>query len=300
MRKKFITEQPGALYSVGKSIRTWGSRMWYLAMAVVLFCGSGIPIYAEDYTGGQGWKVEFTGNGMESSFTSSDISDAVYALQPGDSVILSLSLKNGDSQDTDWYMSNEVLSSLEDSQAVASGGAYTYRLAYTGSSGEETVLYSSESVGGEKSSGAGAGLHEATDSLDEFFYLDRLAPGGSGMVTLEVVLDGETQGNSYQNTLASLQMNFAVEKAGAAPDGSGGGNGNNDPGNQHSPADTNSPENAPDSRTPTSNAYTLNSVKTGDPFHMLLWSALALASGMALFIFAVLYMRKGKGEEGNE
>ena len=32
-----------------------------------------------------------------------------------------------------------------------------------------------------------------------------------GIITLEVALDGETQGNSYQDTLADLQMNFAVE-----------------------------------------------------------------------------------------
>ena len=43
------------------------------------------------------------------------------------------------------------------------------------------------------------------------------------MVTLKVVLDGETQGNTYQNTLASLQMNFAVEKTGTVPGPDGGG-----------------------------------------------------------------------------
>lgn len=60
---------------------------------------------------------------------------------------------------------------------MANGGAYAYRLAYTNSLGEETVLYSSENVGGEKNTEAGEGLREATDSLDEFFYLDRLEAG---------------------------------------------------------------------------------------------------------------------------
>ena len=41
--------------------------------------------------------------------------------------------------------------------------------------------------------------------------LDTLAKGDKGRITLEVELDGETQGNDYQNTLADLQMNFAVE-----------------------------------------------------------------------------------------
>ena len=183
------------------------------ALAGLLLWGSTASVYAEDYKGGEGWQVEFTGNSMESNFQSSAISDAVYALQPGDSVALSLALVNNDSQGTDWYMTNEVLSSLEDSQSMANGGAYGYRLAYINSLGEETILYSSENVGGEKGSAAGEGLHEVTDNLEEFFYLDRLEPGASGMVTLKVVLDGETQGNTYQNTLASLQMNFAVEKA---------------------------------------------------------------------------------------
>ncbi len=272
-------------------------RFLCLAVGAWMLCGSGLSVYAEYYMGGQGWQVEFTGSGMESSFTSSDISDAVYALQPGDSVTLSLSLKNSDSQDTDWYMANEVLSSLEDSQGVAGGGAYTYHLAYTGSTGEEDVLFSSENVGGEKDSGAGVGLHEATESLEEFFYLDRLKPGDGGTVTLRVVLDGETQGNTYQNTLASLQMNFAVEKAGTTPGTEGDGS---TPGNPDGSEGSNTPENPQSPRTPTSNAYTLSSVKTGDPAHMLLWSALALASGMALLIFAVLYMKKGKGEDGSE
>ena len=32
-----------------------------------------------------------------------------------------------------------------------------------------------------------------------------------GSISLVVSLDGETQGNDYQDTLADLQMNFAVE-----------------------------------------------------------------------------------------
>lgn len=266
------------------------------ALAGFMLCGSVISAHAEDYKGGEGWKVEFTGKNMESNFQSSALSDAVYALQPGDSVALSLALVNNDSQNTDWYMTNEVLSSLEDSQSMAKGGAYAYRLAYTNSLGEETILYNSENVGGEKGDVVGEGLREATDNLDEFFYLDRLAPGSSGMITLKVVLDGETQGNTYQNTLASLQMNFAVEKAGATPEPGGGGNEPENPGN---PNALDGGENRPSLEASSSGAYMLNSVKTGDVFHMLLWSALALASGFALLICAVVYMKKEKGDNNS-
>ena len=266
------------------------------ALTGLVLWNSAVPVHAEDYKGGEGWKVEFTGSSMESNFQSSAISDAVYALQPGDSITLGLSLVNNDSQGTDWYMTNEVLSSLEDSQSAANGGAYAYWLSYTDSQGEETVLYSSENVGGEKRSAAGEGLHEATDNLEEFFYLDRLESGKSGIVTLKVVLDGETQGNTYQNTLASLQMNFAVEKAGTVPGPDGGGNGPGVSGGQDTPG-------APNGDTPRTSgpgAYTLHSVRTGDPSHMLLWSAIALASGAALFVLAVWYLKKEKGGNNSE
>ena len=36
-------------------------------------------------------------------------------------------------------------------------------------------------------------------------------PGKSGQVKLKIALDGESQGNGYQKTLAGLKMNFAVE-----------------------------------------------------------------------------------------
>lgn len=68
------------------------------------------------------------------------------------------------------------------------------------------VLFDSETVGGD----GGSGLYEATDGLSEYAKLCTMAPGGSGYVTLYVKLDGETQGNGYQNTLAKLRLNFAV------------------------------------------------------------------------------------------
>ena len=167
--------------------------------------------YAETYSGGSGWKVDFDGEELNSTFKSSDINDAMYKLQPGDTVNIELALKNTSDYETEWYMTNEVLQSLEDSQNVANGGAYTYILTYYNPEGGRETIYSSESVGGEGTSGAGEGLHQATDTLEDFFYVDYLAPGESGKITLVVSLDGETQGNDYQDTMAKLQMNFAVE-----------------------------------------------------------------------------------------
>ena len=168
-------------------------------------------IHAETYSGGSGWKVDFNGEDLSSTFKSSDINDAMYKLQPGDTVNIELDLKNTSEYETEWYMTNEVLQSLEDSQSVANGGAYTYVLVYWNPEGGRETIYNSESVGGENTSGAGEGLHQATDTLEDFFYVDYLAPGEAGKITLTVSLDGETQGNDYQDTMAKLQMNFAVE-----------------------------------------------------------------------------------------
>ena len=64
-------------------------------------------------------------------------------------------------------------------------------------------------VGGE---GVGnQGLTAATSALKDYFVLGNLKKGESAKVTLYVMLDGETQGNTYQDTLADLDMRFAVE-----------------------------------------------------------------------------------------
>ena len=101
-----------------------------MALASLLFLGDAATVRAEEYKGGD-WGVEFTGEGMVSNFTSADISDAVYSLQPGDSVTISLNLENKSGVSSEWYMTNKVLSSLEDHSEDARGGAYAYRLSYT-------------------------------------------------------------------------------------------------------------------------------------------------------------------------
>ena len=176
-----------------------------------------VPCAAESYTGSNDWKVNFNGDAMESNFQSSQIDEAISGMQPGDTVTFTLAQTNTSSETTDWYMTNKVLQSLEDTQSSANSGAYSYDLRYTDASGAVTVLYTSSSVGGEKQQSAGKGLNEATDSLDEYFYLDTLSSGQSGKVDLAVSLDGDTQGNGYQDTRARLQMNFAVELRSTSP-----------------------------------------------------------------------------------
>ena len=190
-------------------------RNWMgLLLACSMMLGDGATAFAEDYQGDPGWAVDFTGSGMESNFNTSDINDAIYNLQPGDSIDISVALKNTGANDADWWMTNKVLQSLEDSQRVAASGGYSYILTYQPPRGELETLYSSDTVGGERTGDmdVGEGLHEATESLSEYFYLDTLKAGEQGTISLTVALDGETQGNTYQDTLANLTLNFAVEE----------------------------------------------------------------------------------------
>ncbi len=240
-----------------------------LLMVLFLAMGSASVAHAESYEGKQAWKVTFDGDRLVSNFESSSINDNLPdQFQPGDDVTFSIKLANQADYETDWYITNEVLTTLEESQSSASGGNYTYRLSYKNQTGSETVLFDSASVGGEKSSSAGEGLHEATNSLEDYLYLDSLKAGKTGTVYLYLKVDGETQGNGYQDTLAKLQMNFAVEKTNDA---------------------TTTGSNT--TRQPTSSA-----VKTGDENRILLWAILALLGGIVLLAVVVIRFKKGKEE----
>lgn len=248
-----------------------------------------LPVYAqapekkEPYTieGNSDWRVTFTAQKkMQSNFKTADINDEVKRLQPGDRIILTMNLKNEDSNTTDWYMTNKVLDSLETStNADAGNGAYSYRLVYEGPS-RETVLFDSEKVGGggeDEQIGRAAirkereGLEEATAALENYFILDTLNKGESGKIILTVGLEGETQGNAYQNTFADLTMNFAVER-------------------RPSPVNsTREPKRVTIVRADT--------VRTADDNQLLLYTALFLTSGMMLLLLSLYFRKVMKKEE---
>ncbi len=185
---------------------------FFALLALMCFFAGGV--FAKTFRGEDDWHVEFTPEAkMVSTFSTADMDDLILGMQPGDDAIITLKLKNEHRETTNWYMTNKVLSSLEDRSKTASGGAYTYTLTYVGMDGEEDVLFDSDTVGGENDHQNGEGLNQVTDALEDYFFLDTLKTGESGTITLRVALDGETQGNSYQDTLADLQMNFAVELA---------------------------------------------------------------------------------------
>lgn len=167
------------------------------------------------------WNVIFTPAGRveDNLGGSSMINDRISTMQPGDKITVSVILGNQYNNTTHWYMKNTIIDSME--EAGASGGAYGYKLAYVDPAGTETVLFTSQKVGGENSDGLKE--LEKDNKLNDYFYLGGLAGGQGAKVMLTVELDGETQGNSYQDKVANLSMNFAVEPQPQSSGGSGGG-----------------------------------------------------------------------------
>lgn len=131
-------------------------------------------------------------------------------------------------------------------------------------------------MGGESTTGKLEGLHQATNTLNDYFYLDRLESGKSGTVTLKVTVEGETQNNDYQKTLAKLQMTFAVEKVTASVV-------------KHTPG-----------KVHTETRMITNRVQTGDTAHILLFCLLGLTSGLVLLFIGVKSSKRRKNEQKGE
>jgi len=198
--------------------------------------------------------VSYDGEELVSNFKTIDVSD----LQPGDSQEYTITVKNDGKEKTDWWLSNKVIKTLEEN-SKASGGAYTYELKYN-----NEVIYSNDTVGGDEKT-SGGGLHEATDAMEQFFHFATLDPGKSGVVTLKVALDGESQGNAYQNTTGELELIFAVEPYVE--------------GEPTPPAPTPAP-------------------KTGDDSNMLPYYIVAFGAGALLLLLALGRMKKSRKEDG--
>ena len=192
-----------------------------------------ISISASAYADAKEWTITFLPNGtMDSGGITSKkegsafFDDVISNLEPGDTEEFKIHIVNSHAQTTRWYMLNEVLASLERSAkagAEIAGGAYTYKLIYAGPGATSgRILFDSSKIGGDDTGvdWNKIGLEEATADLSEYFFLDTLNSKETGTVTLSVHLEGETQGNAYQNTAAQLAMRFAVELANTSPPGS--------------------------------------------------------------------------------
>lgn len=246
------------------------NKLLKAAMTAGLFGLVSNPILAETIQTNERFAVTFTKNDkMENNFTTGQIDEFLLGLQPGDTGIIEMDIVNQNKTSTEWYMNNEVVNSLEDG-SIASGGAYAYTLTYQGPEGRNEVIYTSSTIGGEE--GSNNGLKDATDSLDDWFYLDTLKENQTGKVRLEVQLDGETQGNRYQSTLADLQMEFAVEK-----------NENRDRTVQGKPTVTRKTGSSKVNTSTLTNQFT--------------WSLLSALSGIVLLVLAIFGWKENKEDK---
>ena len=194
-------------------------KLFSLILMTLLVLSLSATAFAETIEGSGGWYVEFNNKQkMESNFSSGDVADLLSNVQPGDEATVTVSVKNTSGKTVDWYMLNNIIQTLEESNGAANGG-YTYVLNYKTSSGSTRELYNSNKVGGggedyknqDYTNPTAEGLKEIQDALKDYMFLERMDSGKSGVVTLIVALDGESQDNSYQNALAKLQLQFAVE-----------------------------------------------------------------------------------------
>ncbi|WP_165056580.1 MULTISPECIES: LPXTG cell wall anchor domain-containing protein [unclassified Adlercreutzia] len=263
--------------------------MFFLAAALALCAAcvtAALPTgaaFAVEYNGRTDWSVTFTPDEkMVHAPENMNFADAVSDMQPGDVNTVAVTIKNDHAATTDWYLANEVIRSLEASVSVAHGGGYGYVLTYKGPSGQEKALFGSDQVGGESVGSSGEGLHEATSSLEGFLMLDTLKSGEQGLVTLQVSLDGETNNNAYQDTLADIKMRFAVELA-ATP---------GQPGTSGTPGSPSVSPGSSGSGGPSGSMLP----QTGDRTNTILLLTLAGASGVVLLVLA-LFGRRWRREQ---
>lgn len=257
-----------------------------------LFLVSCVGTVQAQHLTGPAKNVVFTANEkLESDFGgnySQRVFDAeVRQLQPGDDITFAIHLQNQNEHTVDWYMSNEVLRTLEETREIAVDGGYSYYLEYVGpNASNNRVLFDSDRVGGDYSGTdvTRQGLRPATDALDEFLFLDTLSKGQAGDILLRVGLDGETQGNSYMTTLADVQMNFAVELDSTQP---------TTPENPTTPTGSNPPT------TPSRGGGTPPTVvKTGDNSNLMIYYIIMAISGLLFLILAIDTIRRRRREKG--
>ena len=248
-----------------------------LALMIAMIAGSALSVSAEsyDYTD-RDFHCYFQNGRMVENFDGKTIAQAVEDLQPGDDMTFKVVYENKSDDTTDWYMENAVAKTLEQARdravqvrgiGKAENGGYSYELIHVDKYGKEDVLFNSEgtdkvfgSEDDEEITGR-EGLKQATNALEDWFYIQTLEPGEDGEVILKVALEGETEVNDYMDTDGELNVRFAVEKP--------------EPG-------------------------TRKIVKTGDYNNLTKWVAVMLAAGVLLIVLAIFSKKKDRKESYDE
>ena len=174
-----------------------------LALTVVLAGFAGTHIDANAETESIDWAVTYTGSDFDSTYKAEK--SKLTNVMPGDTVEFSVDYKKGTDSDANFYMSADVLKTLEDG-ATDLGGAYSYKIL---SSNSDQPIFDSETIGGDNTDVIG--LDQVNSGDGAYFSLGTLGSGNQGTVTISIALDGNSQSNDYMSKLAELEIKFAAE-----------------------------------------------------------------------------------------
>jgi len=150
------------------------------------------------------WTVTYDGSDSFASTYDAETAKVTGAM-PGDTITYEVTYKNASTEAANFYMDASVVKTLEEG-SDATGGAYTYKIL---SDKSTTPLFDSKTVGGDNEDVQG--LMQVNGNEDAYFDLGTLAVGESGTVTVIIVLDGNTQSNSYMAAVGQLSILFAAE-----------------------------------------------------------------------------------------
>lgn len=241
-----------------------------LIAALVLTLGCAINVSAETVDG----KSSVTYDGKNLINGGADLTQVLGTVQPGDTVSIAVDTVNASEKDSHFYMQTEILKSLEDSNKAANG-AYTVALTYTEADGTTTTLYSNEAVGGD----ASQGLKEVQiNEAGSYIFLGTIPAGKQGQVVLNISLDGNTQDNSYMNTLAEMKFSFATEDV-------------------YDVRDEYVPGQVITLKNPRTEIITRFAPKTGDVVLPMIISIVGFGLGIILLVLALVSMNKRRQEE---
>ncbi|WNV56989.1 MucBP domain-containing protein [Oscillospiraceae bacterium NTUH-002-81] len=182
-------------------------KRWIPGILLALFLGMGTVSLAAD----AGPTVTFDGKQIVySNYEVTDFGDAFDNMLPSETRTQEIILKNADQRAVDFYMSAQVLKSL---QEIGEDNAFYHVSLDLVQNGTFTRIYGDgqelATVGG--SNNGARGLKELDDTLDDYYLLAVLKGGETAKLQLTVELDGESGDNVYMARDGKIQFDFRVQ-----------------------------------------------------------------------------------------
>lgn len=123
-------------------------------------------------------------------------------MEPGESRDLSLTLTNADSNDTNFYMSAEILKNI--AEQGDKNAIYDFSIAKNGTVFFDTV------IGGSSSDKQNISIGSEYLQEDNTILLDTLSKGQKDTITISLKLDGDSAENAYMNQSGKIQLVFSA------------------------------------------------------------------------------------------